>query len=610
MSGAVIALRPRRAWRLPRVATVVGALILLGLLACAAVPERIAPYLPTAFDFRALLKPPSLAHPFGTDNFGRDILSRTIWAARIDLQIAVFSTVFAAVFGTLVGCVVGYVGGWADAVFRRVVDVFVTIPFLVLVIAIVAVLGPGLRNMYVAISAVNWIVYARLMRAEVRAQARLDYAAAGRVMGYGTMRIMFRHLLPNAVSPLVVYWMTDMALAILLGSSLGYLGLGAQPPAAEWGVLIADGKNFMTTAWWMSIFPGIAIVIAGTGFSLLGDGLAGWLGTPGLSLLSLRGVGVAIGAARPVDGIDLDIGAGEVMGIVGESGSGKSLTLRAILRLLPPAATLSGQVLWRGQDLVTLSEPAIRAIRGREIAMVFQEPMTALNPVLTIGLQITESLAAHLGLRGRAATRRAAELLDLVGIPGAVGRLGSYPHEFSGGMRQRAMIAIALASGPKLLLADEPTTALDVTIQDQILKLLLRLKAELGMAVAIVTHDLGVVAGTCDRVAVMYAGQVLETGAVDSVLRDPAHAYTLGLLGSLPGTQQARQRLVGIPGSPPDLADPAAVPPGCRFAPRCSFVRPECEAAIPPLARVAPGHASACIRAEAVRAASGAVAAA
>ena len=278
MSGAVVALRPRRAWRRPRLATVAGALILLGFLACAVAPERIAPYLPNAFDFRALLKPPSLAHPFGTDNFGRDVLSRTVWAARIDLQIAVLSTVFAAVFGTLVGCVVGYVGGWADAVFRRVVDVFVTIPFLVLVIAIVAVLGPGLRNMYVAISAVNWIVYARLMRAEVRSQARLDYAAAGRVMGYGTLRIMFRHLLPNAVSPLVVYWMTDMALAILLGSSLGYLGLGAQPPAAEWGVLIADGKNFMTTAWWMSIFPGVAIVLAGLGFSLLGDGLAGWLG--------------------------------------------------------------------------------------------------------------------------------------------------------------------------------------------------------------------------------------------------------------------------------------------------------------------------------------------
>ncbi len=260
-----------------RVPTVLGVLILLGFGVCAAAPGLVAPYSPTAFDFRAMLAPPSAAHPFGTDNFGRDVLSRTIWAAQVDLQIAVFSTVFAAVFGTTMGCLVGYAGGWMDAVFRRVVDVFVTIPFLVLVIAIVAVLGSGLTNMYIAITAVNWIVYARLMRAEVRTQARLDYAAAGRVMGYSHMRIMFRHLLPNAVSPLVVYWMTDMALAILLGSSLGYLGLGAQPPTAEWGLLIADGKNFMTTAWWMSIFPGLAIVLAGTGFSLLGDGLAGWV---------------------------------------------------------------------------------------------------------------------------------------------------------------------------------------------------------------------------------------------------------------------------------------------------------------------------------------------
>ena len=272
----VITARPWATAR-PRPATLIGLAITLLFLICAAAPQWIAPYVPTAFDYRALLKPPSWAHPFGTDNFGRDILSRTIWAAQIDLQIAVFCTLFPALFGTAVGSVLGYVGGWPDAVFRRLVDVFVTIPFLVIVIAIVAVLGPGLINMYIAVSAVNWIIYARLMRGEVQVQAQRDYAAAGRVMGYGPVRIIFRHLLPNAISPILVYWMTDMALAILLGSSLGYLGLGAQPPTAEWGVLIADGKNFMTTAWWMSIFPGIAIVLAGTGFSLLGDGLAGWL---------------------------------------------------------------------------------------------------------------------------------------------------------------------------------------------------------------------------------------------------------------------------------------------------------------------------------------------
>jgi peptide/nickel transport system permease protein len=261
----------------PSAAMLAGGAIILLLAVCAVVPDWVAPYDPLAFDYGATLMPPSLAHPFGTDNFGRDILSRIIWATRVDMQIAVFATVFPAIFGTIVGALLGYFGGIADALFRRLVDLVVTVPFLVLVIAIVAVLGPGLVNMYIAISSVGWIVYARLIRAEILAQKRRDYAAAGRVMGYRWPRILFLHLLPNAVTPVVVYWMTDMALAILVGSSLGYLGLGAQPPTAEWGVLIADGKNFMTTAWWMSIFPGLAIVLAGIGFSLLGDGVAGLL---------------------------------------------------------------------------------------------------------------------------------------------------------------------------------------------------------------------------------------------------------------------------------------------------------------------------------------------
>ena len=261
----------------PSAAMLAGGAIILVLAVCAVVPDWVAPYDPLAFDYGATLMAPSWAHPFGTDNFGRDILSRIIWATRVDMQIAVFATVFPAIFGTIVGALLGYFGGIADALFRRLVDLVVTVPFLVLVIAIVAVLGPGLVNMYIAISAVGWIVYARLIRAEILAQKRRDYAAAGRVMGYRWPRILFLHLLPNAVTPVVVYWMTDMALAILVGSSLGYLGLGAQPPTAEWGVLIADGKNFMTTAWWMSIFPGLAIVLAGIGFSLLGDGVAGLL---------------------------------------------------------------------------------------------------------------------------------------------------------------------------------------------------------------------------------------------------------------------------------------------------------------------------------------------
>lgn len=266
--------RPAPARLRLRPAPLLGLAIVLLLLACALFPQHLAPYSPTRFDYRATLAPPSWAHPFGTDNFGRDLFSRVIWATRVDMQIALFTTLFPFLFGTTAGAVIGYFGGPADTLFRRLVDLVITVPFLVLVIAIVAVLGPGLLNMFIAVSAVGWIFYARLMRGEILAQKRLDYAAAGRVMGYSWARILFRHLVPNAISPLLVYWMTDMALGILLGSSLGYLGLGAQPPTAEWGVLIADGKNFMTTAWWMSIFPGLAIVFAGIGFSLLGDGVA------------------------------------------------------------------------------------------------------------------------------------------------------------------------------------------------------------------------------------------------------------------------------------------------------------------------------------------------
>jgi oligopeptide/dipeptide ABC transporter ATP-binding protein len=312
-------------------------------------------------------------------------------------------------------------------------------------------------------------------------------------------------------------------------------------------------------------------------------------------LLEVEQLAIDFGAIRPVDGIDFRVDAGEVLGLVGESGSGKSLTLRAILGLLPSHAAITGRIAWQGTDLLKLPEPVLNSsVRGKDIAIVFQEPMTALDPVLPIGLQITESLAVHRGLHGRAARARAIELLDLVGIPDAARRLGSFPHEFSGGMRQRAMIAIALAPGPKLLLADEPTTALDVTIQDQILKLLLRLRAELAMSVILVTHDLGVVAETCDRVAVLYAGRIMETADVHTLFRAPAHPYTQGLIASVPGARRAREPLASISGSPPD---PRALPPGCRFAPRCPRALTACDDGQPDSIRLAPGHLAACLRA-------------
>ena len=275
---AAPALVAPRASSRPRVGlkpTMIAGIVIIGaFVIMALVPQFVAPYSPTAFDYQAVLQGPSPKHFFGTDNFGRDVFSRVIWGSQVDMQIALFTTLFPVIFGTLVGALTGYYGRWLDAIFGRIVDIVVTFPFLVLVIAIVALLGPGLNNMFIAVSAVGWITYGRLVRGEILTQKKAEYALAGRVMGYTPSRIIFRHLLPNAITPAIVYWMTDMALGVLLGSSLGYLGLGAQPPTAEWGVIIADGKNFMTTAWWISTFPGLAITLAGVGFSLLGDGLA------------------------------------------------------------------------------------------------------------------------------------------------------------------------------------------------------------------------------------------------------------------------------------------------------------------------------------------------
>ena len=301
------------------------------------------------------------------------------------------------------------------------------------------------------------------------------------------------------------------------------------------------------------------------------------------------------GAVHAVDGIDFEVGAGEVLGIVGESGSGKSVMLRALLRLLHANADVSGRVRWRGDDLLAMPEARLREVRGGQIAMVFQEPMAALNPVLSIGVQIDEALAAHTPLDRAARQARARDLLGLVGIAAAAQRLEQYPHEFSGGMRQRAMLAIALASEPSLLLADEPTTALDVTIQDQILQLLRQLVRELAMSLVLVTHDLGVVAETCDRVAVMYAGRLCEIGPVAEVFANPRHAYTRALLRSMPGEGAAREMLVPIPGQPPRLDAPHV---GCAFVPRCALVQPRCAGERPALRDCGPDHASACFAAE------------
>jgi peptide/nickel transport system ATP-binding protein len=307
------------------------------------------------------------------------------------------------------------------------------------------------------------------------------------------------------------------------------------------------------------------------------------------------------GMVQAVDGVSLSIARGETLAVVGESGCGKTVTARSVLKLIdmPPGRFESGQILWRGRDLIPLDAAEMDTIRAREIAMVFQEPMTSLNPVYTVGEQIGESLRTHEGLSRKAAMDATIEMLKLVQIPNAERRVGDYPHQFSGGMRQRVMIAMALACKPKLLIADEPTTALDVTIQAQILELLADMKVRFGMAIMLITHAMGVVAENAQRVVVMYAGKVVEEAPVEELFGNPRHPYTQGLIRSIPrvdakarGLKNGRARLEQIPGTVPSLLNP---PEGCRFANRCRFASDPCRSAEPPLRQVAPDHKVACI---------------
>ena len=318
-------------------------------------------------------------------------------------------------------------------------------------------------------------------------------------------------------------------------------------------------------------------------------------------LLDIRGLKTHFrtedGMVHAVDGVDVRIHRGETVGIVGESGCGKTVTAMSVLKLIamPPGEIVAGQILWRGQDLVPLPPQGMRRIRSKEIAIVFQEPMTSLNPVYTVGAQIAEVLRLHEGLSRAAAIEKTVEMLRLVNIPNADKRVHDYPHQFSGGMRQRVMIAMALSCNPALLIADEPTTALDVTIQAQILDLLGDLKERFGMAVMLITHAMGVVAETCQRVVVMYAGKVVEEAPVDELFGNPMHPYTQGLIRSIPRIDTAaiqKTRLETIAGVVPSLLSPAE---GCRFAARCKFARPDCSTATPPLREISPGHKVACV---------------
>ncbi len=584
----------------------------LAVLALVALAALLAPVLPladpaaTALADR-LLPPGSPGHLLGTDQLGRDLLSRLLWGTRLSLAVALAATLVAGFLGSLTGLVAGYLGGAADGVLMRLTDLVMAFPYILLALGIVAVLGPGLFNALLAIAAVNVPFFARTVRGVTLGLARRDFVAAARLAGAGPATRLAAEILPNVAPTIAIAMSTTFGWMILETAGLSFLGLGAQPPLADLGAMLGEGRKVVFTAPHVCIVPGLMIFVIVMAINLAGDGVrdaldprlrSGAAARPeaatrvhrpqipdppapdsddGLQVQGLRTEFRLGGRILPaVAGVDLALRPGERLGLVGESGSGKSVTAHSLLRLVPspPGRITGGRVLLDGRDLLGLGLGALQALRGSRIAIVFQDPMGSLHPLHRIGDQLAEAIRAHQPLGRRAARARAAALLAQVRLPGAAGRLDAWPHELSGGMRQRVAIAMALANTPRVLVADEATTALDVTVQAQILALLRDRAGAGGAALLFISHDLALVGGLCDRIAVLYAGRIVESGPAAALLRAPAHPYTAGLLACLPQRDRPGGAAAPIPGLPPA---PDTLPPGCAFAPRCPRRQPACE---------------------------------
>lgn len=562
--------------RQPTTIAATGFLVLLVFLAIAA--PLVTAYDPVKPDYVNILSGPSWAHPLGTDDYGRDVLTRLIYGARIALAVAVGSVAVAVLIGVPLGLILGFRGGWTDRLGTRFIDILDALPGTLVAFAVIAVLGRGLAPMMLAIGLIFCMNVARMTRAVTIAERSKLYIDAARVSGLREAAIVFKHVLPNLVAPLVVQAAILMGAAIGIESALSFLGIGLETNISSWGgaLSVAADKQWLQPL--LPFPPGIAIILTVLSLNMLADGFndaligdrprarpaprksvqapaIGATAAEGTvapadpqNMLEIRDANIVIdlpagGTLPVVRNVSLAVKRGEVLGLLGESGSGKSTLARAVLGLLPtPLRLESGAIFVDGRSLAGLDEKAMSGVRGRVMGAVFQDPMGSLSPVHTIGRQLIDVLRANTGLSKAEAREKAVDLLDRVGVRDARARLRHYPHQFSGGMAQRVAIARALAGSPGLLIADEPTSALDVTTQAQVLDLLLDLRDEYGMAILIITHDLGVVAEVCDRVAVMYQGEIVEVSTVDALFEAPKHPYTAALLSAAP-----RPRIKGKP---------------------------------------------------------------
>ena len=583
-----------------------------------------------AGDISGALQGPSGEHVLGTYSLGRDVLLRLLVGTRVTLSAVLIALVVGLAISVPVGIIAGYYRGRVDRIVGRVVELGQALPGIVILLVVLTVFPNNTVAAMVAFGVIFSPSCIRIVRSAVLPVSEELYVDAAAVSGLTRPYIMFRHILPRVAGPIIISGALLAAAALLAQAGLAFLGLLAQPPAPSWGGMLNDGVQNIVVDAWLILPPGTAIALTTVAFGLLGDEVrdataAVWQPPPrvhrhrplaavseepphtsfrshGSALLQLRRVSVDLptrhGTVRVVSDASFDVFAGETLGLVGESGCGKTMTAMAILGLAAGGGMVSGgSIVFDGEELTQLPLKDLRRLRGRSIGLISQEPMVALNPAFTVGRQIEDCLRTHRRMSRRAARAAAIELLASVQLPDPEAVAQRYPHQLSGGMAQRVAIARALSGEPKLLIADEPTTALDVTVQAEILDLLRRLALDRGMAVLLVTHDWGVVADICDRTVVMYAGEVVERAPTPDIFSSPRHPYTRALLEANPHQAPEGSLLATIPGVVPAPGD---WPIGCRFQFRCPFVTDDCRQMPVPLLQLDRQRQTRCINYEEV----------